>query len=79
MNRRETAILRDVRAGRVVMTCSCEPDLYVGGVHVCDQFTAHRLASAGLIQPVAVVSLGQRVRAELTPAGLTALATGVAT
>lgn len=72
--RRVLAMLRDVAAGRAEVTCSCEPDLYVDGLGCCDQYTAHQLASGGLVRPTAPGALGQRVRAELTPAGHAVLA-----
>lgn len=77
MNRRALRMLQDVAAGRAEMTCSCEPDLYVDGHHVCDQFTAHELARAQLIRPVSPPMVGQRARAELTTAGRTALTAGL--
>lgn len=45
----------------------------IDGLGCCDQFTAHRLAGAGLIRPVVREAVGERVRAELTTAGITAL------
>lgn len=71
---RELAMLRAVAAGRAELMCSCEPDLYIDGLCCCDQYTAHRLASRGLIQPAAPGAIGQRVRAELTTAGQAMLA-----
>lgn len=70
---RSVAMLRAVSDGRGELVCSCEPDLLVDGCPVCDQFTAHRLAEAGLIRPVVLGAVGQRVRAELTVAGTRAL------
>lgn len=73
MTGRDRALLRAVAAGRAEMTCSCEPDLFVDGLCFCDQFAAHQLAHQGLIRPAAPGPVGQRVRAELTPAGRSAL------
>ncbi|MGH4020268.1 MAG: hypothetical protein ACRDT0_13745 [Pseudonocardiaceae bacterium] len=66
---RGLAILRAVAAGRAELAVSCEPDLFVDGLCCCDQYTAHQLARVGLVRPAAAGALGQRVRAELTPAG----------
>ncbi|MGH3797357.1 MAG: hypothetical protein ACRDSP_21000 [Pseudonocardiaceae bacterium] len=66
-------MLRAVSDGRGELVCSCEPDLLIDGLGCCDQFTAHRLARAGLIRPAIRGAVGQRVRAELTLAGRTAL------
>lgn len=73
-----TSMLRAVAAGRGELVCGCEPDLLVDGLPCCDQFTAHRLTSAGLIRPAVQATVGQRVRAELTTAGQAALIQGVA-
>ncbi len=70
---RVLAMLRAVAAGRAEISCSCEPDLFVDGLGCCDQYTAHQLASGGLVRPTVAGPLGQRVRAELTPAGLAVL------
>lgn len=67
---RSLAMLRAVSDGRGELVCSCEPDLIVDGCPVCDQFTAHRLARAGLIRPAVLGAGGERVRAVLTDAGL---------
>lgn len=66
---RELAMLRAVSDGRAELACSCEPDLFIDGLGCCDQYTAHRLARAGLIRPAIRGAIGQRVRAELTVAG----------
>ncbi|MGH3915989.1 MAG: hypothetical protein ACRDTC_21660 [Pseudonocardiaceae bacterium] len=66
-------MLRAVAEGRAELVCSCEPDLLIDGLGCCDQFTAHRLAGAGLIRPVVRGAVGQRVRAELTVAGWSVL------
>ncbi|WP_188987233.1 hypothetical protein [Saccharopolyspora thermophila] len=69
LNHRERAALRAVAAGRVEITCSSEPDLYIDGVAFCDQQTAHRLAHDGLLRPVRDGRLGDVVLAELTGEG----------
>lgn len=76
LNRRALAMLRAVSDGRGELVCSCEPDLIVDGCPVCDQYTAHQLAGAGLIRPVVRGAVGQRVLAELTTAGQTVLSRG---
>lgn len=73
---RHRAYLRAVRDGRAEMTCSCEPDLYVDGLGCCDQMTAHQLAEAHLIAPAQPGTPGQRVPAELTTHGKSALLAG---
>ncbi|MGH3937421.1 MAG: hypothetical protein ACRDTG_02115 [Pseudonocardiaceae bacterium] len=73
LTRRGLAMLRAVSDGRAELVCSCEPDLLIDGLGCCDQFTAHRLAGAGLIRPVVRGAIGERVRAELTVAGRAAL------
>lgn len=74
LNRRALAILRAVSDGRAELVCSCEPDLLIDGLCCCDQYTAHRLAGAGLIRPAVTGTVGQRVRAEITGAGRDVLA-----
>lgn len=74
---RVLAMLRAVAAGRAELSCSCEPDLFVDGLGCCDQYTAHGLARGGLIRPATPGRLGQRVRAELTPAGHAVLASAL--
>ncbi|WP_242579320.1 hypothetical protein [Amycolatopsis sp. 195334CR] len=71
---RARAMLRAVQAGRAELTASCEPDLRVDGLHCSDQATSHDLARAGLIRAAGPALPGSWVRAELTPAGLAALA-----
>ncbi len=71
---RGLAMLRAVADGRAELACSCEPDLFIDGLGCCDQYTAHRLARAGLIRPAIPGVIGQRVHAELTVAGRAVLA-----
>ncbi|GAA4552980.1 hypothetical protein [Amycolatopsis samaneae] len=73
---RELAILRAVAAGRVEITCSSEPDLFIDGLPCCDQYTAHALARRALVVQARPGSIGQRVPARLTGAG--GLAAGIA-
>lgn len=73
LNHRALAMLRAILAGRAHLTCSREPDLFVDGVPCCDQFTAHSLTHAGLIEPVHRGTPGQLVPAMLTAAGRAAM------
>lgn len=74
LNARELAILAAVSAGRVEMSCSCEPDLFIDGLCLSDQQTAHRLAHLGLITFAEFGTHGARVSSVLTTAGVDALA-----
>jgi hypothetical protein len=75
LSHRARAILRAIAAGRVQMSHSCEPDLFIDGVACCDQVTAHALAHGGYLRPA---RSGDRVPAELTDAGRAALLVGTA-
>jgi hypothetical protein len=66
---RERAILRAVAAGSAELTGGSEPDLLLDGRYCCDQGAVRRLVRAGLIAPVAVGLMGERVPARLTEAG----------
>jgi hypothetical protein len=74
LNHRALSMLRAVVAGRAQISCSTEPDLFIDGVPCCDQYTAHLLAHAGLIEPVRQGAVGKLVPAALTDAGEAALA-----
>jgi hypothetical protein len=69
LSHRDRAILRAVAAGTAELIGGAHPDLLVGGRCCCDQMAAHRLAHAGLIAPLAIAPVGQRVPARLTAAG----------
>lgn len=71
---RDRAILAAVAAGRVEMSCSCAPDLFIDGLCCCDQARAHQLAAAGLITAAMQGAPGTRVTAALTAKGASALA-----
>jgi hypothetical protein len=71
---RDRAILKAVAAGRAELVCGAEPDLLLDGRCCCDQVAAHRLARAGLIAPLVLARVGQRVPAGLTAAGTAQLA-----
>ncbi|CAM01563.1 hypothetical protein [Saccharopolyspora erythraea] len=75
LNNRERATLRAVAEGRVEITCSSEPDLYVDGLPLCDQATARRLVHGGLLGPARTDDLGSRVPAVLTGEGAVRLGT----
>ncbi|WP_460397442.1 hypothetical protein [Actinophytocola sediminis] len=68
------SMLRAVVAGRATISCSSEPDLFIDNVPCCDQYMAHTLAHAGLIEPVAPGAIGDLMPARLTSAGEAALA-----
>lgn len=74
LNNRAASMLRAVVAGRAQISCSSEPDLFIDNVPCCDQYTAHMLAHAGLIEPAVDGGVGQLVPAQLTAAGEAALA-----
>jgi hypothetical protein len=69
LTRRDRAILKAVADGRAELVYGAEPDLLLDGRCCCDQMAAHRLARAGLIAPLAIAPVGQRVPARLTAAG----------
>lgn len=73
LNRRELSVLRATRNGRVHLTLSCEPELFIDGLPLCDQSTAHSLMRAGLLRPLRPGSVGERVPAVLTPGGASAI------
>jgi hypothetical protein len=74
LNNRAASMLRAVVAGRAQISCSSEPDLFIDNVPCCDQYTAHMLAHAGLIEPAVDGGVGEIVPAQLTSAGEAALA-----
>ncbi|OLF13188.1 hypothetical protein BLA60_06430 [Actinophytocola xinjiangensis] len=78
LNHRALSMLRAVVAGRATISCSSEPDLFIDDVACCDQYMAHSLAHAGLIEPVATGAIGDLVPARLTEAGVAALAPAAA-
>ncbi|HJQ47342.1 MAG TPA: hypothetical protein VJ870_13660 [Amycolatopsis sp.] len=73
LNHRQRATLRAVAAGRAELTCSCEPDLFIDGLPVCDQPGTRRLASLGLIATARDGQPEERVPAVVTKAGEAAL------
>ncbi|RZS44695.1 hypothetical protein EV193_101571 [Herbihabitans rhizosphaerae] len=78
LNHRALAMLRAVVAGRAQLSCGSEPDLFIDGLACCDQFTAHTLASEGLVAPAVDGTFGQRVPAVVTAAGRAAIASSAA-
>jgi hypothetical protein len=70
-----SAILRAVAAGRVEITCSCEPNLFVDGLVFCDQYAARLLVHNDLIQQATPGLVGRRVPARLTAAAYSAIST----
>lgn len=73
LNHRARAMLRAVVAGRAQLSCGREPDLFIDGVPCCDQYTAHTLAHAGLVEHQRPGGFGERVPAVLTASGLAAI------
>jgi ribulose 1,5-bisphosphate synthetase/thiazole synthase len=69
LSHRDRAILRAVAGGTAQLSVSSEPDLFVDGRNCSDQVAARRLAHAGLIVAAVEARTGQRVLAELSPAG----------
>jgi hypothetical protein len=76
LTHRDRAILRAVAGGTAQLSVSSEPDLFVDGRCCSDQLAARRLAHAGLITAAVPARTGQRVLAELTPAGRRELLAG---
>ncbi|HEY7591577.1 MAG TPA: hypothetical protein VH969_00365 [Actinophytocola sp.] len=74
LNHRAISMLRAVVAGRAQISCSSEPDLFIDNVPCCDQFTAHMLAHAGLIEAATGGDVGDLVPAQLTAEGVAAIA-----
>jgi hypothetical protein len=73
LNHRERAVLTAAESGRVELTCSCEPDLYIDGICFCDQATGHALVHRGLLRREPDGRPGERALAALTSAGHLAL------
>lgn len=71
---RDRAILRAVAAGNAEVAWGAGPDLFLDGRCCCDQAAVRGLATAGLIAPATACAAGQRVPAQLTPAGMLQLA-----
>jgi len=78
LNNRAISMLRAVVAGRAQISCSSEPDLFIDNMPCCDQYTAHMLAHAGLIEPASDGGVGELVPAQLTTDGEAALSPGTA-
>lgn len=73
LNGRERATLRAVALGKAEITCSQEPDLFIDGLPVCDQFAAHRLTRQALIISCQPGNPGELVPAMLSEAGCVAI------
>ncbi|GLZ28838.1 hypothetical protein Lesp02_10280 [Lentzea sp. NBRC 105346] len=74
LSHRAIAMLRAVAAGRAELTRSCEPDLRVDHLCCCDQSVTRLLVALGLVAPKCEGPVGTWVPAQLTPAGMHALA-----
>lgn len=70
---RALSMLRAVRDGRAQFGPGPGADLYVDGIHCCDQEAAHGLAGLGLIRPACPAITGDRVRAIVTDQGIEVL------
>lgn len=73
LSHRALAILRATANGRVQVSLSCEPDLFIDGLTFTDQPTARTLVHAGLLRASRPGRIGERVPANLTTDGYTAL------
>ena len=74
LNRRELATLRAVASGEAEISCSKAPDLFLDGLACCDQSTARRLATLGLVEAAHQGASGARVPAVVTETGKHVLA-----
>lgn len=73
LSHRAVAILRATANGRVRVSLSCEPDLFIDGLAFSDQAAARALVHAGLLRASRPGRIGERVPANLTSDGYTAL------
>jgi hypothetical protein len=74
LTHRAHAILRATAGGRVRVSLSCEPDIFVDGLVFTDQPGARALIHAGLIIPARPGRIGEQVPARLTDTGYGVLA-----
>lgn len=65
LTNRDRGLLAAVATGRVELTRSAEPDVFVDGVPWCDQFGARKLFHCGLIRYGRSDAPGKRVPAVL--------------
>jgi hypothetical protein len=72
---RALSMLRAVRDGRAQFGPGPGADLYVDGIHCCDQEAPHSLAGLGLIRPAGPAVSGERVSAIVTDLGMEVLDT----
>ncbi|MBB3666282.1 hypothetical protein FB384_005243 [Prauserella sediminis] len=73
ISHRTRAILRAISQGRVQVTLSCEPDVFIDGLAFSDQAAARALVHAGLLRASRPGRIGERGPATLTDAGLRVL------
>jgi hypothetical protein len=73
LSSRARAILRATWHGRVQVSLSCEPDIFVDGLVFSDQPAARALVHAGLLRATRQGQIGDRVPAKLTSEGYTVL------
>lgn len=69
LSHRARAILRATYSGRVQVSLSCEPDIFIDGLAFSDQPAARTLVHAGLLRASRPGRIGERVPARLTNAG----------
>lgn len=74
LTHRDLAILRATACGRVRVSLSCEPDIFVDGLAFSDQPGARALIHAGMIRPTRPGRIGEQVPARLTDTGGSVLA-----
>lgn len=73
LSHRARAILRATHSGRVQVSLSCEPDVFIDGLAFSDQPTARALVHAGLLMASRPGRIGERVPARLTDEGYSVL------
>lgn len=73
LSARARAMLRAVAEGRIEISDSCEPDMFVDGLACCDQPLAHSLIHAGLVRPAHASRTPGRRPVALTRRGFEAL------
>lgn len=73
LTHRARAILRATSTGRVQVSLSCEPDVFIDGLAFSDQPTARTLVHAGLLMASRPGRIGERVPARLTDEGYSVL------
>ncbi|MGH3451580.1 MAG: hypothetical protein ACRDQW_12820 [Haloechinothrix sp.] len=73
LSHRARAILRATGSGRVQVSLSCEPDVFIDGLPFSDQPAGRALVHAGLLRASRPGQIGERVPARLTDQGCSVL------